>query len=297
VTGEQVQYSTPALIPAQIHTIVADDGEQLALHHWPAAGAGAGAGATLFYVHGLQSHAGWLFETGPELAARGVEVFVLDRRGSGASGGVRGHLESADQVLRDYGTAVLRARQLAGDRPLTVLGQSFGGSVLAALVTRALIGADHLVFCAPALGQQRARHASGSAPALAALRQDGGLGRVPVTLTDADYTDSQPFLDFMANDALMVRQITRSTRAAMVHLEDVYMRGPRWAGLPTSTTVSFIRPEHDAIIDLEQAWRVLTSLTDRAVRLDVPDSRHYVEFSEGRSEYWDLVAAIALERR
>ena len=279
------------LISAQIHALVADDGEQLALHQWPV----PDAAATLFYVHGLQSHAGWLFETGPELAARGVELFVLDRRGSGASGGTRGHLESADQVLRDYATAVLRSRQLAGDRPLTVLGQSFGGSVLAALVTRALINADHLVFCASALGQQRARHGTGAA--LDALRQEGGLARVPVTLADSDYTDLQPFLDFMANDALMVRQITRSTRAAMVHLEDVYMRGPRWTGLPAAATVSFIRPEHDSIIDLDQAWRVLTTLTDQAVGSDVGDARHYVEFSGGREKYWDLLAALATEGR
>lgn len=291
MTAERVLDPVPTRIAAQPHTLVADDGRQLVLHQWPV----PDAAAALFYVHGLQSHAGWLFETGPELAARGVEVFVLDRRGSGASGGPRGHLDSADLVLRDYATAVLRARQLAGDRPLTVLGQSFGGSVLAALVTRALINAEHLVFCAPALGQQRARHGSGAA--LDALRQEGGLARVPVTLADGDYTDLQPFLDFMANDALMVRQITRSTRAAMVHLEDVYMRGPRWTGLAATTTVSFIRPEHDAIIDLDQAWRVLAALTDQATSLDIGDTRHYVEFSEGREKYWDLVADIALEGR
>lgn len=291
MTAERVL--RPGQVPtlAQVHPVVADDGEHLALHHWPS----PEADAVLFYIHGLQSHAGWLFETGPELVSRSVEVFVLDRRGSGVSSGPRGHLDSAEQVLRDYATAVLRGRRLAGDRPLTVLGQSFGGSILAALVSRGLINADHLVFCAPALGQQRARHGSGAA--LDAVRQDGGRARVPVPLADSDYTDLQPFLDFMANDALMVRQITRSSRAAMVQLEDVYMRGPRWTGLPAATTVSFIRPEHDPIIDLDQAWRVLNALTDRASTSEIGDSRHYIEFSDGREKYWDLLAGIATEGR
>jgi alpha-beta hydrolase superfamily lysophospholipase len=187
---------------------------------------------------------------------------------------------------------VLRVRQLAPGRPLTLVGQSFGGSILAALLSRELVRADRLVFCAPALGQQRARHSSGT---LAATRMDGGLHRVAVRLEDEDYTDVGRYLDFMANDGLMVRQITRSTRAAMVALEDLYMRSGPWTAVPESTPVYFVRPEDDAIIDLEQSWRVLGGLTERALVLGVDRTRHYVEFSEGRDEYWNALASIAIK--
>jgi alpha-beta hydrolase superfamily lysophospholipase len=63
------------------------DGTPLALHCWTPQPTSAVRGL-LYYVHGIQSHAGWLFETGPELARRSVVTYALDRRGSGRSGGV-----------------------------------------------------------------------------------------------------------------------------------------------------------------------------------------------------------------
>ena len=269
-------------------SLTASDGTELALHHWAPARPPA---AAVFYVHGIQSHAGWLFETGPELAARGLAVFALDRRGSGTSGGPRGHLPSAAQIVEDYAEALTAVRAGTPDVPLTVVGQSFGGSILAALVTEGHTAGARLVFCAPALGQQRSRHGSGEA--LAALRSAGGLSTAPLTLADADYTDVTAYLDFMANDILMLRQVTASTRAVMVQLEDVYMRGGTWDADPSAHPVHFVRPQHDAIIDLDTSWQVLTGLTRRATAVDFTDSAHYVEFSAARHRYWDWLAATA----
>ncbi|MFI1800111.1 alpha/beta hydrolase [Streptomyces sp. NPDC020379] len=272
-------------------SLTASDGTELALHHWAPR---CPPTAAVFYVHGIQSHAGWLFETGPELAARGLAVFVLDRRGSGTSGGPRGHLPSVAQVLDDYATAITAVRTRVEDIPLTLVGQSFGGSVLAALVTAGRTAGDRLVFCAPALGQQRARHGNGEA--LAAVRCTGGLNTTPLALTDTDYTQDIPYLDFMANDILMIRQITASSRSVMVGLEDVYMRGGTWdtaSAVRPAHPVHFVRPEADAIIDLDIAWRVLTGLTRSATAVDFPDSGHYLEFSPARHRYWDWVAATA----
>ncbi|MGH4029081.1 alpha/beta hydrolase [Actinomycetota bacterium Odt1-20B] len=268
--------------------LTAADGTVLSLRTWLPDGP---ARAAVVYVHGIQSHSGWLFETGPELAARGVAVHAADRRGSGTSTGPRGHLPSAEQVLDDYARLLADVRAHAPGIPLTVVGQSFGGSVLAALVTRDLVPADaRLVFCAPALGQQRARQDSG---ALAALRTGGGLATTPLSLTDADYTDVTEYLDFMANDSLMVRQITASTRSVMVWLEDVYMRGGTWDERVTGP-VHFVRPGHDAIIDLDTSWTVLSGLTRHATPVELPGSAHYVEFSADRHTYWDWLAATAI---
>jgi alpha-beta hydrolase superfamily lysophospholipase len=269
-------------------SLTASDGTELALHHWTP---GRPPTAAVFYVHGIQSHAGWLFETGPELAARGLAVFALDRRGSGTSGGPRGHLPSAAQVLDDYANALAAVRTQVPDVPLTIVGQSFGGSILAALVTEGYAVDARLVLCAPALGQQRSRHGSGEA--LAALRSAGGLSTAPLTLADADYTDVTAYLDFMANDILMIRQVTASTRSVMVQLEDVYMRGGTWDAGPSAHPVHFVRPQHDAIIDLDTSWQVLTGLTRRAVAVDFTGSGHYVEFSSARHRYWDWLAATA----
>src|SRR5687767_14534269 len=125
----------------------------LALHAWiPAEPA-----AALLYVHGIQSHAGWLFETGPALAARGVALYALDRRGSGRSGGERGDARSFRDWLDDYAHAARHVRERHARIPLTILGQSMGGSIVAGLIADGRAPRDAVILCAPALGQMHAR--------------------------------------------------------------------------------------------------------------------------------------------
>src|SRR5829696_1790316 len=57
--------------------------------------------ASLLFVHGIASHGAWFAETATYLADRGVAVYAPDRRGSGLSGGQRGHLARYEQALDD----------------------------------------------------------------------------------------------------------------------------------------------------------------------------------------------------
>lgn len=258
------------------------DGTPLALHFW-APSIRSTARGLLYYVHGIQSHAGWLFETGAELARRGVVTCVLDRRGSGLSGGVRGDLPSAQMIVEDYLGGLRAARQVFTDLPVTVLGQSFGGSVVASLAAGGALVADRLVYCTPALGQQRARH---GAERLARLRRLTGLEHTPLALEDEDYTDQPRYLDFMANDPLMLRQVTRRSRATMVELEQSYLDRRAPGGQP----VHFVRTDHDPIIALDESERVLRELHGTFRTVTFPLRHHYLEFSPVRRDYWDWLA-------
>ncbi|MEZ5312617.1 MAG: alpha/beta fold hydrolase [Thermoanaerobaculia bacterium] len=63
--------------------------------------------AGLLLIHGMQSHSGW-FEaaaTAAEAAAAGITVLSYDRRGSGRSGGERGHVGSEQAFLDDLAAA------------------------------------------------------------------------------------------------------------------------------------------------------------------------------------------------
>ncbi|HEV8166661.1 MAG TPA: alpha/beta fold hydrolase, partial [Actinomycetota bacterium] len=57
--------------------------------------------AVVVFLHGIASHAGWFAETAADLNRQGVEVYGLDRRGSGRSGGPRGHLDRYERALDD----------------------------------------------------------------------------------------------------------------------------------------------------------------------------------------------------
>jgi alpha-beta hydrolase superfamily lysophospholipase len=268
---------------AAIKWIRAVDGTELALHCW----APAKPRAALFYIHGIQSHAGWLFETGPQLAARDMAVVALDRRGSGRSGGERGHVATLELLLSDYLMGLKAARELIPDAPLAVLGQSLGGSILAGLCTSGQLRAEALIFCAPALGQQRARH---DAAKLGRFRECRGLGRSAVTLKDEDYTEEEVYLRFMSADALMLREVTDSTRSTLVHLEDAYAETEATLRVPTFLAA----PERDPIIDLAVARRWLGRLIGPYRETVFATTHHYIEFSRQQESYWDWLAACAI---
>ncbi|MDT0445418.1 alpha/beta hydrolase [Streptomyces johnsoniae] len=260
------------------------DEETLALHTWDDGRPGL---ADLFYVHGLQSHAGWLFETGPALLKRGVRLTVLDRRGSGASTGPRGHLPDARTALADYGAALARLVATAS-RPVTVLGQSFGGGLVAAMVASGRVPhGSRIVLCAPALGQQRARF---DEAARARVLSERGLDPSVVRIEDEQYTNLPGYLRLMANDGLMVRSVTKSFRAAMVETEDLYVAAGPGPWVDRHVWVAY--PEQDSIIDLRASESLLAALAPQAVSRRFPVSSHYLEFTDAQEQYWDWVAAV-----
>ncbi|HEX8080225.1 MAG TPA: alpha/beta fold hydrolase [Jatrophihabitans sp.] len=280
-------------LPAAEHRVAAvagADGTPLALHSWRPAEPTEAAEVTtlLFYVHGIQSHAGWLFETGPELTQHGTVTYAADRRGSGRSGGMRGDLPAAGVVLEDYRTVLAQARRDWPGLPVVALGQSFGGSILAALVAQGL-EVDRLIYCAPALGQQRARHGTERLAELAALT---GTEHSAIALADEDYTDLARYLEFMANDRLMLRQVTARSRATMVELERTYLE----RRADTAAPVHLVRAEHDPIIALAESERVLTTLHEKVDVATFRGRHHYVEFSRARRDYWHWLAATVAGR-
>jgi len=54
--------------------------------------------AVVAFLHGIASHGGWFAETAIDLDTQGVAVNAPDRRGSGRSGGPRGHLNRYERA-------------------------------------------------------------------------------------------------------------------------------------------------------------------------------------------------------
>jgi alpha-beta hydrolase superfamily lysophospholipase len=80
----------------------ADDGVELHVSRW----SGTRPWAVVIFLHGIASHAGWFGETATDLREQGVAVYAPDRRGSGRSGGRRGHLERYARALDDVAQVV-----------------------------------------------------------------------------------------------------------------------------------------------------------------------------------------------
>jgi alpha-beta hydrolase superfamily lysophospholipase len=102
--------------------LIMNDGTRLFSRRWRTAGA-----ATLLILHGLGAHGGWFLDMGGELAARGVNVWVVDHRGFGRSEGPRGHVTDYRRYLQDIDAVVAAIKAAQPETKLFILGHSMGG--------------------------------------------------------------------------------------------------------------------------------------------------------------------------
>jgi alpha-beta hydrolase superfamily lysophospholipase len=253
----------------------------LVLHRWmPARPRGV-----IFYVHGIQSNASWLFESGPFLASREVAVYVLDRRGSGVSGGARGDVRSYAEWIDDYLAAMEIVRARHRDVKMLLLGQSFGGIVASGIAIDPRATHDALLLCAPGINtkcpftEEQLERMSG---------QEAPLS--PIRLTDDQYTEDPRYLAFMKHDATMVRAVTPRFSAARFRLDQRLMsRRGAFAGRPCT----LVLPKRDRIVDLVRAregFELLSGGAGRVVESSAED--HYVEFSSYREQFLELLASF-----
>ncbi|MEG8276566.1 alpha/beta hydrolase [Streptomyces sp. AHA2] len=264
---------------------------RLALHVWrPERIKGA-----VFYFHGLQSHAGWLWEVGPRFADNDIAFFVLDRRGSGISPGPRNEIPDADTLLGDYAQAVAHVREMIGGTvPLSLFGHCLGGSFLAALMCHEEFTTpyDAAVFCSSWLGRM---HATLDADARAALAEDGSGEPWDAGLKSADFTDEAKYQHFIDHDDLAVRQLTRRSRAVLLELERRYLSRSRTN--PNVPAATFVSGMTDPIVDLDAAHRVFQDLVSgRGAIMKFPTDRHYLFYTDVCDDLVDWTSTYTLLR-
>ncbi len=133
--GEWGTMQTTATVQVASETVAMADGCQLFLRGWQ-----TGSQDVLLLMHGLGAHSGWFIDMGNELAARGPNVYAVDHRGFGRSGGLPGHVERAENYISDLAALIgeLRRRHSSADAQarMYILGHSMGGIFATYLAAR-----------------------------------------------------------------------------------------------------------------------------------------------------------------
>jgi len=92
---------------------------------------GDGNGADVLLAHGYAEHSGRYVHVAQALVESGYDVHALDHVGHGRSGGAMGLVPRFSHTVDDFIThAAAVRRTAAADRPLFLLGHSFGGLVV-----------------------------------------------------------------------------------------------------------------------------------------------------------------------
>jgi len=261
------------------------DQVNLALHSWLP----KQMNAIIFYLHGIQSHAGWLHEFSRHIATHNIATFVLDRRGAGISEGTRYDIASKETLFHDYLICIKKIRKQFPDIKLTILGHCLGGSLLAGLLCfkEISITIDNVVFCSTGLGRIHQQLAGNNYPSLAS--ESNTL--INLNLNDEDFTDTLHYLMFMKNDAYCNRFITKHGRSVLYEIETLYYARKNVISIPAA----YVYGRIDPVIDIPPALEIFDRLTGgNGVTLQLPAEKHYLLFTQQKHLFINWLATYSL---
>ena len=266
------------------------------------------AKATLLFVPGYTSAIDFYGDQYDMLTARGFHLVAMDLRGQGRSGR---HRESHPQKMyvKDFSVygddiaQVITALDLAGGKPLVLMGMSLGG----AAVTRAAqdhdTGAEALLLLAPAyrpftppydfeqgkrivaLGRmfgKSERYLAGQTdwvPDGLDMTVPTDCGRYPPRLYTRDAM-------YMREPSLMVGGMTFSLLGEMLENGEIVTQPDRLAAMDMPVTI--VLPERDVIVDSTIAEAACNGMAD-CKATEIPESGHCLtlENDDVLNAMWD----------
>ena len=268
--------------------LTAGDGVRLHCLHWRSGQ--SPQSAVVVFLHGIASHAGWFAETAADLNRHGVEVYGLDRRGSGRSGGPRGHLDRYELALDDVEQLVRLVRGEHPRVPVFLAASSWAaklGVVYAAERGAPLSG---LLLLGPGLFP-RVKLSPWRWIVVVAGHLVRPMVRLPIPLTPELYTANPPYRDFIRADPLRLLEATTQFFWQTGRLDR--RRGDDTARLVLP--VLLLQGEDDQMMDVPATRRWFDGLNGgHTTYRAYAGAGHTLDFEPDRSRYLaDLLAWLS----
>jgi alpha-beta hydrolase superfamily lysophospholipase len=262
----------------------AADGYSLAVHVWDT---NEPPRAQAVFLHGISSHAGWYKRGNAHLAAAGVRVHFLDRRGSGINSADRGDVDHWQTWISDV-AIYLRQLAEATSLPVALCGISWGGKLAAAVARSHPELIDALALICPGLyspfepGVLKRLALRAPVPRVIERR------RIRIPLRDPElFTDNGTWQRFIVEDANKLRDITwRFAR------EDRKLSHfARHAAPELTMPLLLMLAGRDRIIDNPRVIEFFNRAPGRAKSLiRYPKAEHTLEFETHPQAYFDDLA-------
>ncbi|MHB0958498.1 MAG: alpha/beta fold hydrolase [Pirellulaceae bacterium] len=239
----------------------------------------------VLFLHGIVSHGGWYLSSCQHLAAQGLRVHFLERRGSGLNERERGHVDRWSVWLNDVEDYV---SQLPERTPRLLLGISWGGILAAAFARRGSCRLDGLGLVCPGLfSTKKANFVQRTAVRL--LHRAGVTRRyVAIPLRDpALFASSNKGQTYVRNDPLNLWKMTISFAAANLDLTQYATERPEEIHLPTLLMLA----GNDPIVDPLRTRRFVERIShaDRKI-IAYPQASHTLEFELDPTPYFHDLA-------
>jgi alpha-beta hydrolase superfamily lysophospholipase len=268
--------------------IEAPDGVAL---HWTRWSCTAGSpSAVLVFLHGIASHGEWFSETATYLAERGVVVYAPDRRGSGRSGGHRGHLDRYERALDDLDQTLRMVVAEQPGKPVFLAASSWAAKLAVVHCAERPNEVAGLLLLGPGLLPRVGLRALERVEVLVrSLLTPTAAARIP--LTPQMYTRTSRYRDFIRSDPLRLLQVTARFYMETARLD----RRRRAASAGLNLPLLVAQGDDDAMMDVPatQAWFRRLVLEDKTY-VSYPGSGHTLDFEPEPSRYrHDVLAWVS----
>ena len=279
----------PAGGDAEHRFLTAGDGVRLHCLHWRSRQ--PPPSAVLVFLHGIASHAGWFGETAADLNQHGVEVYGPDRRGSGRSGGPRGHLDRYERALDDVEQVVRLVAAEHPGTPVFLAASSWAAKLAVVYAAQRPASLAGLLLLGPGLTAEVKL-----SPAHQLQVVVGHLvaptACLPIPLTPELYTANRPYLDFIRADPLRRLEATAQFFWETARLDRQRRRASTRLALP----LLLLQGEADKMIDVPKTrrWFDRLGVEDKTYRA-YAGAGHTLDFEPDRSRYLaDLLGWLAV---
>lgn len=249
--------------------------------------------AVVLALHGMNDYAQAFALPGTALAAAGIAVFAYDQRGFGEAPH-RGFWPGTERLVADLREATELLAERYPGQPLYLLGESMGGAVVIAAMTRAHAPeVDGVILSAPAVWGYDEMGMIPRVSLWVARRLVPGMTATGSGLK-IQATDNLPLLQAFSTDPLVIKKTRIDTVGGLVDLMDeALLAGPKL----TARTL-LLYGDKDQVIPAESLDRFWASLPAEAAarqrRLDYPNGWHWLlRDLQAASVYGDITAWIA----
>jgi acylglycerol lipase len=278
----------PAAGDPESRFLTADDGVRL--HHLRWRSGPSRPSAVLIFLHGIASHAGWFAETATDLSRQGVEVYGLDRRGSGRSEGPRGHLDRYEQALDDVEQLV---RLVCTEHPqvsVFLAASSWAAKLGVVYAAERAAPLSGLLLLGPVLFP-RVNLSPWRRVLVVAGHQLRPMVRLPIPLTPELYTANCPYVDFIRGDRLRLLEATLRFFWETARLDRRRGHDTGRLVLP----VLLLQGEDDQMVDVPATRRWFDGLSvEHTTYRAYPGAGHTLDFEPDRSQYLaDMLAWLS----
>jgi acylglycerol lipase len=237
--------------------------------------------AAIIFLHGIASHAGWFGETAIDLDNRGVAVYGPDRRGSGRSGGPRGHLERSGRALDDVEEMVRLVSSEHRATPIFLAASSWAAKLAVVYAAQRPGSLSGLLLLGPGLLPR-----VNLSPTRQLFVVVGHLvaptARLPIPLTPELYTANPPYVDFIRGDRLRLLEATTRFFWETARLDRQRGRASARLSLP----LLVLQGEDDKMMDVAKTRRWFSRLgVEDKTYVAYPGAGHTLDFEPDRTRY------------